>query len=171
MTGHSLNYGRCERQAEVLSWVRSTFGPESVTVGERILRFLEEAIELAQAEDVPVWMARRLLEHVYSKLPGDPCQEAGGVGVTLLAYCEAAHICATQAEIDEFRRVKALPVEHLRARHNLKAGAGIAVRVPTSPTNPAEQHLATASAPNRTEAAHLPLDGRVGGSFDTETIE
>lgn len=92
---------------------------------ERALRVLEEAVELAQAEGVDITMVNRLTDHVYSKPPGEPAQEVGGVAVTLLCYCERRGISLETEEVREFRRVLALPPEHFAARHAAKDAAGI----------------------------------------------
>jgi hypothetical protein len=91
---------------------------------------MEEACELAQAEGLSIQMVQALANHVYSKPPGDPKNEVGGVGVTLLAYCQSKGISATQAEAEEFTRVTRVPADWFRKRHNAKADAGIAVRAP-----------------------------------------
>jgi hypothetical protein len=119
---------RDERQACVYDWVRSTFGPANQDSHERARRFFEEAAELAQAEGVTGHELRSILEHVLAKPPGIPEQEAGGVGTTLLAYCAAKGFSADAAELHEFERVLALPVDYVRQRHNAKADVGIALR-------------------------------------------
>jgi len=113
-------------QAAVLRWVTDTFGASTINPRERVLRVLEEAIELAQAEGVPAELARGVLEHVYKKPPGDPAQEIGGVGVTLLGYCAVKGISADAAERAEAERVFAVDPTYFRERHNAKAAAGIA---------------------------------------------
>lgn len=120
------------RQSLVLDWVKSTFGEKTCNVEERVLRFLEEAIELAQAEDIPIQRIIRLAEYVYGKPKGYPSQEVGGIGVTLLAYCELRRISADSEELREWMRVSTLDPEHFRRRQNMKAGAGVAVLVEES---------------------------------------
>jgi hypothetical protein len=90
------------------------------------VRFLEEAIELAQAEGLPAGDARRVFEHVYAKPPGDPLKEIGAVGITLLAYCASRGVSADDAERKEAVRVFAVDPAYFRERHNAKAAAGIA---------------------------------------------
>lgn len=118
---------RDTRQAAVLDWVRSTFGEATLAPEERIMRFLEEAIELAQAEELAPERIHALIDHVYSKPPGEPVQEVGGVSVTLLAYCEMRGISADHSEKTEFERVLSIPADHFRKRHDIKARAGVAV--------------------------------------------
>lgn len=52
----------------------------------RVLRVLEEAIELAQAEGVHIEELNTIRDQVYSKPAGLPSQELGGVLVTLAGY-------------------------------------------------------------------------------------
>lgn len=129
----SMLVDRDNRQKAVLQWVGDTFGKPSLSTRERALRVIEEAIELAQTEGLTVEDVRSVAEHVFGKPPGDPAQEVGGLGVTLLAYCEARGISADMEERREFNRVLAVDPAHFRARHNKKADAGIAARAPEEP--------------------------------------
>jgi hypothetical protein len=104
--------------------VRATFGDSLLATEERVSRVVEEAVELAQAEGVPAERLHALVRHVYAKPPGDPAQEVGGVGVTVLAYCAAVGISADDAEAREVERVLALPVDHFRRRQAGAAGGG-----------------------------------------------
>ncbi len=122
---------RDERQAQVYLWVRSTFGIPNANVTERALRLFEEVAELTQAEGIDPVRLGAIIAHVYGKPVGDAVQEVGGIGTTLLAYCEAKGISADLAEERELQRVLAIEPEHFRKRHNLKAEAGIAETVPT----------------------------------------
>lgn len=119
---------RDARQKLVLEWVKNTFGPATTGSHERALRLLEEAIELVQAEGITRSEVEAIIDHVFRKPPGKPEQEAGAVGVTLLAYCEARGFSADAAERIEYERVSKIDPSHFRARHNLKADAGIATR-------------------------------------------
>jgi hypothetical protein len=114
------------RQTDAHRWCARTFGVDCATdKGERIRRFIEEALELAQACDLPRSAIWNIMEHVYSRPVGEPFQEAGGVGVTLLILCESIGISADHAERTELARVLAKPAQHFRDRHNQKAAAGI----------------------------------------------
>jgi hypothetical protein len=119
---------RDNRQRAVLQWVSDTFGQPSLTPMERAFRVLEEAVELAQAEGMARERAIDIVEYVFRKPPGTHSQEAGGLGVTLLAYCEARDLSADAEEAREFDRVMAIDPAEFRERHNRKAEAGIAVR-------------------------------------------
>lgn len=117
---------RDQRQRRVFDWVVETFGSANANVQERTRRLLEEAIELAQAEGLSLVEILNLAEHVYGKPPGAPAQEAGGIGATLLAYCEAKGLSADGCEDAEVQRVLGMDQSYFRRRHNRKAQAGVA---------------------------------------------
>lgn len=121
---------RDDRQRAVVKWAGETFGAASLTSAERAMRVIEEAVELVQAEGIPIGRVLTVVDHVYRKSPGDPAQEAGGLGVTLLAYCAVRGISADREEVREVERVLSIDPEYFRARHNAKADAGIAVHAP-----------------------------------------
>lgn len=57
--------------------------------GERAMRMLEEAAELAQALGVAEEQFRLIGRHVWSKPKGEIYQELGGAALTLAACAEA----------------------------------------------------------------------------------
>jgi hypothetical protein len=125
MSATTANLSRSERQKVVTEWCRRAFGEESQTNRQkRVLRFLEEALELFQAEGGDVKQARELLDRVYARPPGDSHQEVGGVSVTLLSYCSAASLPADQCEIAEIERVLNRPIAEARSRYDAKTKAG-----------------------------------------------
>lgn len=130
---------RDTRQHEVFTWTQETFGAAATTPFERALRVVEEAIELAQVEGVSAEQIGRIVTHVLSRPVGKPIQEAGGLGLCLLAYCAAREFSADTAERLEFDRVKTIDPRYFRARHNKKADVGIGV------------HVGEAAAPRKTE--------------------
>jgi hypothetical protein len=118
------------RQQVVAEWVRDRLSVEAATsLVERVLRVLEEATELAQAEGLLCDRALAVVEHVYQKPPGDGAKEVGGLAVTLLAYCAARGISADEAEVREIERILKIDRAEMQRRHNVKADAGIGVRV------------------------------------------
>ena len=124
--GAEMSAERSSRQRVIHQWAADTFGQEVAwNREERVLRFIEEAIELAQAEGLPVERLIETVRFVYAKPQGSTVREVGQVGVTLLAFCEVAGIDADIEERAEMLRVLALDREHFRARHNAKAAAGI----------------------------------------------
>jgi hypothetical protein len=122
---------RQRRQEECAKWVRETFGEASLTnVQTRIARFMEEAIELAQAEDFPKERLHALVEFVYDRAKGVPFQEVGGVSTTLLSYCASVGIDADDAEDIELRRVQLLDPERFRRRQAEKDAIGTGNKKP-----------------------------------------
>lgn len=71
-------------------WAERCFGAlEANDPTQRGLRHVEEAIELAQACRVPRDQVLALVEHVYSRPPGDIAQEIGGSALTLAVLAVA----------------------------------------------------------------------------------
>lgn len=117
------------RQSDAFAWAGKTFGPVAADKRERARRFIEEAIELAQACGLHPREVDKILLHVYSKPPGQVAQEVGGVGVTLLCLCEAFGVSADVEERRELLRVYSMPAQDFRDRHNAKAAAGVAAPI------------------------------------------
>lgn len=132
---------RNQRQKEIAAWTARTFGARTATCREeRIRRFADEAIELAQAEGMSEEDFSNLVRYVYSRPAGEPPQEVGGVAVTLMAYCETAGMSVDELEQREIARILAKDADYFRARQNAKALAGIAM---------ASTHNAAALAANQ----------------------
>lgn len=117
---------RDARQSDAFAWGGRTFGEINLNKRERARRFIEEALELVQAAGLPLSSVADIAHHVYEKPPGEPAQEAGGVGVTLLMLCQVLGISADFAERKELARVQNIPAKYFRDRHNIKALAGVA---------------------------------------------
>lgn len=86
-------------QARVFDWMKACFqGPEALRPEQRAFRFIEEALELAQAAGTSKADALRLVEYVYGRPRGLVSQEIGGVMVTLgglaTAFCVNMEYCA-----------------------------------------------------------------------------
>lgn len=125
---HPSLSNRQQRQAEILQWANATFGEATASnTGERIRRFAEESIELAQAVGLDKQAIHDIIDHVYAKPAGDVAQEIGQVGVSLLALAEHLGIQADNEERKEFQRISSLPSEHWQARQNAKAEKGLAL--------------------------------------------
>lgn len=119
---------RTARQIEAFEWCGESFGwQHAQSVEQRGVRFLEEAVELAQAAGVDQAMAEELVGYVFGRPVGDLSQEFGGVGLTLLAFAEAAHVNADDAEAAELARVKSFPRSHWTRRNKAKNDAGFNV--------------------------------------------
>jgi hypothetical protein len=70
----------------------------------RVFRFVEEALELAQALDCTKDEAHQLVEYVFNRPVGEPCQEVGGTMFTLMALCWRVGIDAEAETWRELRR-------------------------------------------------------------------
>jgi hypothetical protein len=93
-------------QEKVDMWVTACFGEKIRNDKiERIHRFLEEAIELAQSLDCPVEDVHELADYVYGREVGDPFQEVGGVVTTLAALCNANNLNVNDAAEAELARI------------------------------------------------------------------
>jgi hypothetical protein len=136
-----MSLSRCQRQLReakkrdasalqetISAWVIDRFGIVCQTdYGERAMRVLEEAYELAQSVGVSSTAAFVTLQHVYSKPKGNPAQELAGVGVTALAMAECLGEDFATIVIEETTRILGLSREHFQKRHQAKADAGIAL--------------------------------------------
>lgn len=128
---------RDARQLDATAWCARTFGKENVdNKVERARRFIEEAVELVQAAGLDAAAVTDIVSHVYSKPAGQPAQEAGGVGITLLILCERFGLSADDCERRELARVVQTDPDYFRKRHATKVDAGIsqAVNGPTATT-------------------------------------
>lgn len=117
---------RDARQRMILEWAADTFGTIALNKIERVLRFIEEAVELAQANDLPVDKLHAVVDYVYAKPKGEVAKEAGAVGTTLLALCALHGVSADDVERDEAERIVKMDPAYFRERHNKKAQGGIA---------------------------------------------
>jgi len=110
-------------QARVAQWMSACFGARiSADLVERNHRFLEEALELVQANGCTASEAHQLVEYVFGRPVGDPQQEAGGVMVTLAALCAARgiemdvcgdlEIARCWTKVDQIRAKQAAKPQH-----------------------------------------------------------
>lgn len=107
-------------QTRVGEWIQHTFGSEvAADKVERNHRFLEEALELAQACGCTRKEAGMLVDYVFGRPVGDARQEVGGTMNTLAALCNAHGIdLETEAE-GELSRVWS-KVDQIRAKWRSK---------------------------------------------------
>lgn len=92
-------------QGQVEDWLEACF-PADVRRDrrERNHRFLEEALELAQANGCSRDDAAALVEYVFNRPIGEPQSEVGGVLVTLASLCSALGIDMDEAGDRELAR-------------------------------------------------------------------
>ncbi len=114
-----------DRPRRMLEWAHSVFGECVLRRKERALRLLEEAMELAQAEDVDAGQASGLLARVWTRPAGDPVREFDQVAATLETYGALVGISVDEGAEREWRRVQTLDVADLRARHDAKTRQGV----------------------------------------------
>lgn len=109
-----------------LDWALRAFGREHVyNMPIRSLRCAEEAVELCQAYNVDKATMLRLVETVYSRPPGAPNQEIGGVLMTINILCAANDYSPDGLFERELMRVLAKPVEHFTKRNQDKIDLGL----------------------------------------------
>lgn len=93
-------------QARVQPWMQACFTPEICRDRhERNHRFLEEALELVQANGCTQSEAHQLVDYVYGRPVGELAQEVGGVMVTLAALCLASDVAMHAAGETELTRI------------------------------------------------------------------
>lgn len=93
-------------QYDVLNWLMRCFGPAiGYNKPERTHRFLEEALELAQACGCTEQEAIQLVRYTYSRPIGEGKQEVGGVMVTLAALCAGFNYDLEACAEQEYARI------------------------------------------------------------------
>lgn len=116
---------RRSRQALVVTFVEAAFGKGAMASNERCARFIEEAIELAQAEGVPAELIHKTADIVYSRPVGQIERELGGISLCLLAYAQSRNLMLDEMEVAELERVYSKSIDHFKARHQEKIDLGI----------------------------------------------
>lgn len=131
-----INVPSLGRQAkDIGNWVAETFGPilkHPFAVSERGLRFLEEAVELAQASGVPEKKAHELIYRAYGKPAGEVRQEAAQSLILLLALANANGFDVGRVANEEWARIEKLGQEHFRDRMRRKIELGFAMEPKTA---------------------------------------
>ncbi|VIO73842.1 hypothetical protein [Bradyrhizobium ivorense] len=117
---------RAERPAAFLAWAVETFGPVAKLRSERLMRFVEEAIELAQAEGMELSTLDRIASRVYSQPAGSVSKEIAQAQVCLETLSEVLGESASALAEKEFERVRSIPREEWIRRHAAKQAIGIA---------------------------------------------
>lgn len=109
-------------QARVSLWMTECFGPGIAgDLAERNYRFLEEALELVQANGGTAADAHALVDYVFGRAPGLPFLEVGGTMVTLAALCLARGTDLGHAATAEVDRISTPAImERIRNKHKSK---------------------------------------------------
>ena len=114
------------RQRKVLAWAVENFGFIAKNRDERAVRLAEEAIEVAQAEGVPLDVVMTVAQRVYSRPAGDLRREVGGVAITLDALAENAGLSVSEEADRELARVLSKDKDWWTRKHGEKVRAGTA---------------------------------------------
>lgn len=106
---------------DVHMWICETFGLEKAINREnRCRRFIEEAIELVQACDMPKNEVQTILDYVYSRPKGEITQEVGGVLVTLAGHAVAFGYDPETCGNVELARIQNIPKEKILQKNSEK---------------------------------------------------
>ena len=110
-------------QGRAAKWLDECFGLEWRTDRqERLHRFIEEAIELAQAAGASPEEIHALIDYVFERPSHKVAKEVGGVLVTLAGLCEIAGIDMSRAGDDEldsnYSRIDAIREKRRNRRGN-----------------------------------------------------
>lgn len=107
-------------------WARRCFGVDHVSNHKvRGIRALEEMVELNQALGVPIELARKTLETVYSRPVGEIGQEIGGVMLTVAVLCDSMDRDPEHMFECELLRVLKKSPEHFAKRNDEKISLGL----------------------------------------------
>lgn len=114
------------RPKEFLAWAVQMFGPIALDRRERLARFMEEAIELAHAEEMPPQMIARIVDRVYTRPPGNTPKEIGQAQACLECFAESIGLSSDIEAKIEWGRVQTIPPDEWQRRHAAKVDLGIA---------------------------------------------
>lgn len=120
-----------DRPKAFLAWAVEIFGPIAKLRSERLLRFIEEAIELAHADGMEREVFNRVADRVYSREPGEINKEIGQAQACLETYAENIGESSAALAEKEWQRVQSIPRAEWERRHAAKAALGIAL--PSAP--------------------------------------
>ena len=117
-------------QHRVSKWIAKCFSKRIANAKrERVFRFLEEALELAQSLDLTEVEAKSVVDYVYGRDIGRPHQEVGGVMVTLAALCMREEICLQDAALGEIERIEQPEIiKKIRAKQDAKSAVGMGMK-------------------------------------------
>ncbi len=101
-------------QGRVGDWLHRTFDAETISNRtERVMRFLEEAMELGQALGITAAQTAKIAEYVYGRPVGEPYQEVGGTMITLAALC---HVFGLDMQAEGERELARIDTPEMRAK-------------------------------------------------------
>lgn len=107
-------------QTETHEWMTRALGPGiRDDKRERILRFLEEAMELCQVCELPVGAIYAMIDYTYNRPVGEIEDEVGGVMICLAALCNANFV-DMQTAVDTRMLLCHQNMEAIRLKHMAK---------------------------------------------------
>lgn len=115
------------RPRAFLAWAVEMFGPVAKLRSERLLRFVEEAIELAHAEGMERNILVVMADRVYSRPIGETPKEIGQAQACLETFAENIGLSSADEAEREWQRVQGIPREEWTRRHSAKQALGIAI--------------------------------------------
>lgn len=117
---HSTNRDYRPYHVRVHEWVVACFGDKIASnLMERNARFLEEALELVQANGLTEDEVMQIFKYVYGRPIGELSQEVGGVMTTLASLCAAYGLHMENLSEAELKRVWT-QVEVIREKQKTK---------------------------------------------------
>lgn len=116
-----------KRPAAFLAWAVEMFGPVAKLRSERLLRFVEEATELAHAEGMEREVFNRVADRVYSRPAGNVGKEIGQAQACLETFAENIGLSSEAEAQREWERVQEIPQSEWTKRHAAKQAIGIAL--------------------------------------------
>lgn len=117
---------RDRRQVQTLNWARETFGEAKATDPKvRALRFIEEAVELAQTQGLSKAEINKVVREVLVRPVGEPAQEIGGVMLSLMALASNLDLSVDGCEFEELHRVLHTDPDVFRGREADKTARGL----------------------------------------------
>lgn len=122
-------------QERIANWAYETFDYNCVhDLDERIMRFFEEAVELAQSCNLPKEIAHQMIDHIYSLEVGELHQEIGGVVVSLAVLCHAHNESMLGNAETEYNRC-ILNIEKIRNKQKQKQFISTKIKTPDVKSN------------------------------------
>lgn len=115
-----------DRPGRALIWAVEMFGDIALDRRERVMRFVEEAIELAEAMSLTSSELQAIMVRVYNRPSGNVARELGQCQVTLECLARAIGVDLEDEATKEFHRIQSIPKAEWERRHAAKVAIGIA---------------------------------------------
>lgn len=116
------------RITDFLAWGVGLFGSEALNPEERLMRFFEEAAELAQAGGMSRRVVDIILDRVYARPDWNVRKEIGQAQACLEMYAHVIGESSDDLAEKEWQRVQTIPREDWERRHAAKIELGMATK-------------------------------------------